>query len=671
VFFVDVDLPPALRGADADLPCVCFRRARGLPSRLPAQRNAEAALERALRVACAPAGGAGGTTPQQCAPHGVRVALEACADADALLDILDTLSWGGFLSRSPAWRADGASHASRGRLALGSGPGASERWVETGWLTRQGYYSLAAWIANRLEVALWGRLKAASRGGAAAGGGAVPRAPAAPPPAAVRWAAMAPAARARTEARPGGAAAASRAVADALRPLRPRGDGGNAAAFGAARGALEALINAVDSVFVPWQAAADAVETQAAAAGSAQAAAEAEGMLSRLLWQPLLVAASPSGALCARVGAACLAAADAAADADAAAAAAALLRGEAAAAHAATAEASAKADKRKRARAAARVRKAAEEDAAVAAASASIVAAALSRVLSQQQQEPHEPAPPPAARESDAKRSAKRGAALGWVPGSSAVSPIVRAPPPPPLPPPLMRETPQPPPQPVPPDAAALAAMRTVSAPAPVEPAPPHGPIGRAASVPMLVPGGGGRLHSEQRRAPLPHPPHALRPPSPLPMHPRAAQQRSLHASPMPSPPMSPRLHAGRLSGGGGGGASVPDYGEIFTSGLFWSSADLAAWPRGSRASSVSSEVRPACDATLLFRSEHVSAYPRPLTGRAGQQHDEHRQRRRLARGGGGHTSVRHILRSRRPKRRTCGRFLSSHPWRCLLRLGG
>jgi predicted nucleotidyltransferase len=63
----------------------------------------------------------------------------------------------------------------------------------------------------------------------------------------------------------------------------------------------------------------------------------------------------------------------------------------------------------------------------------------------------------------------------------------------------------------------------------------------------------------------------------------RSARTSPRLGSPPPPasrPPRSSRPHA------------QPDYGEIFgiSSGSFWSSADLAAWPSGSRASSVSSE---------------------------------------------------------------------------------
>lgn len=135
VFFVDVDMPPVLRGPDADLPAVCFRRARGLPARLPAQQTAQRWLASALRVA----------------PPAVRLCADACHDVEALLAAADELSWGQFLSRPPTWRVDGAAHASRAGLALGSGPGAAERWVETPWLGVLGYYSACA-LSNSVAL---------------------------------------------------------------------------------------------------------------------------------------------------------------------------------------------------------------------------------------------------------------------------------------------------------------------------------------------------------------------------------------------------------------------------------------------------------------------------------------------------------------------------------------
>jgi hypothetical protein len=488
VFFVDVDMPPVLRGPDADLPAVCFRRARGLPARLPAQQAAQRWLASALRVA----------------PPALRLADEACDDVDALLAAADELSWGAFLSRPPAWRADGAAHASRAGLALGSGPGAAERWVETPWLGTLGYYTLEAWVLNRLETAIWARLRAASRA-------APPRAPSAATPAA-RWAALAPAVRIQREREHGNAACAARTVAAALRPA-----GAAARDWHAARAALEALIAAVDAVFVPWREASD--HDQA---------------VGRLLWQPLALAATPAGVLCGRVGAACVAAAEGRA---AAAAAGALLQDEEAERRAEEEARCRKAEKRARARDSARSRRAQDEAAAAAAAAAAVVQAAISRVVAAAAApatlpaQPVAPPPRPPAAVMQRRQSAgsgKRARRLGWMPGVG----LEGGPPPPP--------------------------------PGEDSPESAHrdGAMARVFSSPMFAAGQATSAPNSPGRSARASPRLASPPPRPRP----------------PRAPLQPQPH--------------PDYGEIFgiSSGSFWSSADLAAWPPGSRASSVSSE---------------------------------------------------------------------------------
>ena len=161
VYFVDCEQPPVLRARSAvsggpssrvaDLPVVCHRRATGLELRLARHNAAATALERLLRF----------SHDERGVPTTMRVVVnDAACDGAEILRLLDDLSFGCCFSAPPAWRPDGATHA--GLVPLGSGPGARERWVETRWLTHLGFYSLASHVANRIEVALWARLRAAS-----------------------------------------------------------------------------------------------------------------------------------------------------------------------------------------------------------------------------------------------------------------------------------------------------------------------------------------------------------------------------------------------------------------------------------------------------------------------------------------------------------------------------
>lgn len=98
-------MPAALRSPveDADLPCVLFRRSRGLLDRLQSQREAESRLESHLRISFSDVGGSAyissghgnGQSADRAAlaPAVVSVSLEACADAEALLAVFDELSW--------------------------------------------------------------------------------------------------------------------------------------------------------------------------------------------------------------------------------------------------------------------------------------------------------------------------------------------------------------------------------------------------------------------------------------------------------------------------------------------------------------------------------------------------------------------------------------------------
>jgi len=357
-FFVDT----AQRGASSHLPAVCYRRACGVGARLAAQAAAAEALRAALRFAPA--------------PHPtLRLSPEALADGEALLALFDALAWGDFLAQPPAWRAAGCAAA--GAVLLPGGPGSREReeaWLETGWLQSLGFYSFAAWVANRLEVSAWGALRWAARGGGPFPPPPPARRPPPPPPAVARAAAAAEAQR-----------AAARALAAALRARRtaaPPGWPAQRAALEDALGLLEAFARSGEGV---------------------------TGMVNRL-WQPLLLAASPASQPLGLSAAAQLRAAE---EAAAAAAAEELVGEEAAAAAAAAAARAARAAAA--GEAAARARARADERAAA----------------PPQAPPPPPPPPPPRAPPPPPPPPAGRNRHRGFFPSISNTPP----PPPPPLPP--------------------------------------------------------------------------------------------------------------------------------------------------------------------------------------------------------------------------------------------
>ena len=386
-FFVDLEQPPSLRsltlcgGEACDLPCVCYRKARGLCARLAGQQEAAAQLEALLRVSFTDRG----------VPHSLRVSPEACGDAPKLLALLDQLSWGSFLSRAPAWRAEGASHA--GYVALGGGAGVRERWVETPWLQSLGFYSLAAFVVNRLEVALWARIKPAQR----------TKRPATSLPL--------PNAAARLDALPplpayAAHAAAARELAARLRCTAASSCDG-ADAWPRAKVALETALETIDAL--------------------ARLPPGRDTLPSSLLWQPMSLAASRAGSTLARCGAAAVRALEnAAADG----AAAALLAEEEASHQAEAAHAARRAAKRSRARdAQAKAHQVAMEQC-VRQAAAEIAAHVLARVLAAEQL-------PCAAANAAAAGAAlpratsmpqKQRRALGWVPREQEAPPAARQP---------------------------------------------------------------------------------------------------------------------------------------------------------------------------------------------------------------------------------------------------
>lgn len=121
----------------AALPSLLFRRSRGLLARASAANEPERLLARSLRLFSSSDGGDGGFRGFRCSADG----LDACTVADELVRDVDR-----FVAAM-----DGVSG---GRFLRGEEKGLGEDWFEFAWLKEKGYYSLEAFVANKLELAL-------------------------------------------------------------------------------------------------------------------------------------------------------------------------------------------------------------------------------------------------------------------------------------------------------------------------------------------------------------------------------------------------------------------------------------------------------------------------------------------------------------------------------------
>ncbi|XP_020112641.1 uncharacterized protein LOC109727150 isoform X2 [Ananas comosus] len=137
-FFLLPDLPSASSSSSSSsssLPSLCFRRSRGLLARAAAADAAELGLARSLLLFSSGEGDGGDRTAVHCPLDALTVSEDFVSDVDRFVEVMDGISGGGFL---------------RGEE---SGVGAAA-WPELAWLKNKGYYSLEAFVANRLEVAL-------------------------------------------------------------------------------------------------------------------------------------------------------------------------------------------------------------------------------------------------------------------------------------------------------------------------------------------------------------------------------------------------------------------------------------------------------------------------------------------------------------------------------------
>lgn len=118
------------------LPGLCYRKANGLLARLKSQQLAEEKLRKAVQIFSSQDGH---KSLISCGSEPVFDALslssELAENLDVFLEVMGEISYGEFLEHP---------------LGLTASP-----WEETPWLQVQGYYSVAAFIANKLEICIW------------------------------------------------------------------------------------------------------------------------------------------------------------------------------------------------------------------------------------------------------------------------------------------------------------------------------------------------------------------------------------------------------------------------------------------------------------------------------------------------------------------------------------
>ncbi|XP_022144393.1 uncharacterized protein LOC111014060 isoform X2 [Momordica charantia] len=117
------------------LPSFCFKKSRGLLSRVSESSESERTIFESTRLF----GSREGDKLEECAcslnnMDSITVSEEFVANVDKFVETMDVVSNGGFL------RGEGGDLASD--------------WAELNWLKAKGYYSVEAFLANKLEVTL-------------------------------------------------------------------------------------------------------------------------------------------------------------------------------------------------------------------------------------------------------------------------------------------------------------------------------------------------------------------------------------------------------------------------------------------------------------------------------------------------------------------------------------
>lgn len=113
------------------MPSICFRISKGFLARLPSQKVAEEILLSNLKV--------GEYVWTENKEKGKKKALVLDEDFlekfELFVAVAEELSWGGFLESEPPYSQDS--------------------WLETDWIKSLGYYSVAAFVLNKIELSIW------------------------------------------------------------------------------------------------------------------------------------------------------------------------------------------------------------------------------------------------------------------------------------------------------------------------------------------------------------------------------------------------------------------------------------------------------------------------------------------------------------------------------------
>ena len=128
-------LPDVPSSDPLQLPGLCFKKSRGLLSRVSESSESE----RMIFESCRLFGSREGDKLEECSCSlknidSLTVSEEFVANVDKFFKVMDVVSNGWFLR--------------------GEGDDLTSDWAELNWLKAKGYYSIEAFVANQLEVAL-------------------------------------------------------------------------------------------------------------------------------------------------------------------------------------------------------------------------------------------------------------------------------------------------------------------------------------------------------------------------------------------------------------------------------------------------------------------------------------------------------------------------------------
>jgi hypothetical protein len=118
---------------DDALPSLCYRKAKGLLARVNSDNEAERILMESLRLFSSTEGEF--PSPECTRFDSLTIVEDLVEDVDHFLAVMDAIS-------------------NRDFLRSAKPPPSASKWEELPWLKAKGYYSLAAFVANKLELSL-------------------------------------------------------------------------------------------------------------------------------------------------------------------------------------------------------------------------------------------------------------------------------------------------------------------------------------------------------------------------------------------------------------------------------------------------------------------------------------------------------------------------------------